>query len=167
MRLHGQTNEAAANAIHNGTTNTIDGTDRSDNLIGTGANDSIWGGDGLDRMDGGAGNDVLFSFGGRDHLTGGSGDDLFLFGNLGENGGRPTIQDFQDGHDMIRLNSGGLDHDLAARDIDVRYNLHGDRAIVTVDSNGDGNFTSADWQVEVLGQPGMNLDISDFSIVNP
>lgn len=152
--MSGPTDEVHANSIRSNATNTINGTDRMDNLNGTAGNDSIWGNGGNDYLRGGAGNDVLSGDKGNDLLWGGAGDDLFLFYDLSQRGDQ--IRDFQDGQDMIRLNSDGFGN-ISIEDVNVEYNLHHDRAIITVDGTP--------FKLVVLGQ-GLDFDGSDFSIIN-
>lgn len=94
--------------------------------IGGSANDGLYGDDGANRFDGGAGDDVLVGYAGDDQLRGGIGQDtldagsgedlliggggadLFIIGDSGAGFGADTIQDFQDGLDMLELHGVGV-----------------------------------------------------------
>ncbi len=72
----------------------LDGSQKDDSLYGGKGNDTLLGGNGDDLLDGGLGNDSL---------TGGNGVDRFL---LAANSGTDTITDFEDGKDLLKLDSG-------------------------------------------------------------
>ena len=116
--------------------NTIDGTNRKDNLIGTTGSDLIDGRNGRDSIAGGDDDDILIGGHGQDILDGGSGDDE-LQGNRGEdtlNGGNgldtlfggkgkdffvlrsgtgsDVIADYQDRNDRFMLRDGLTFDDL-------------------------------------------------------
>jgi Ca2+-binding RTX toxin-like protein len=96
---------------------------------------------GADKINGGDGDDFLFgdfaiddgsTFGGKDQLVGGAGNDIFFLGK-----GRDVIKDFVQGEDLLNLeylDFGGTT--LAFADLD---------------SNGDGELTSADDFVTAKG----------------
>lgn len=92
-------------------TNTIEGTERGDQISGTRGNDVIWAkggndsvraGNGNDLVRGGDGNDKIGGGNGNDKLSGGSGDDVLIGGN-----GRDMLFG-GDGNDKL---SGGADND--------------------------------------------------------
>ncbi|MEG4280503.1 SBBP repeat-containing protein [Microcoleus sp. MON1_C1] len=101
--------------------NTISGKQGNDSLSGFDGNDQMYGNLGNDCLEGSKGNDSLYGGKGNDTLLGGNGDDL-LDGGLGNNsltGGKgvdrfllaansgiDTITDFEDGKDLLRLDSG-------------------------------------------------------------
>ncbi len=64
------------------------------------------GGSGNDTLDGGSNNDILRGGTGNDNLTGGRGLDQFVFA-LGD--GKDLIRDFQDGSDLIVIETGADD----------------------------------------------------------
>lgn len=93
----------------------------SDSLSGRAGSDSLEGGNGGDRLFGEDGADTLIGGAGRDSLTGGRGDDFLeandgndtLIGGVGADTfflqrktGLTTIQDFQDGVDLLSLDTG-------------------------------------------------------------
>ena len=75
----------------------LSGGKSADVLEGQNGNDVLSGGGGVDRLAGGAGNDTL---------TGGSGEDVFIFQ---DDGGTDTVTDYDDGRDLIRIDSGASD----------------------------------------------------------
>jgi predicted extracellular nuclease len=114
---------SALNVVNGGNgEDTISGTSGRDQLNGDNGNDILSGGNGNDILNGGNGNDTLLGQVSNDILNGGNGDDL-LNGGQGQdtlNGGRgsdrfvlaagagtDSIQDFQDGTDLLAL-AGGL-----------------------------------------------------------
>jgi Ca2+-binding RTX toxin-like protein len=76
--------------------NVLRGTSGKDLINGNGGNDQLVGSFGDDLLNGGKGNDVLM---------GGSGKDTFV---LAAGQGADTIQDFEDGQDLIGLSGGTL-----------------------------------------------------------
>jgi len=79
---------------------TLKGGKGRDDLSGGHKNDTLWGGKGRDTLQGGKGDDTL---------TGGAGADVFVFGTPGGNPhGDDLIRDFNDGQDLIRLNTPGV-----------------------------------------------------------
>lgn len=102
--------------VGNGGNDTIKGKGGNDKLAGDGGNDSIDGGDGKDKIKGGNGNDTIDGGPGRDTIEGGRGDDtmtggkddgekdVFVFnGKKGAKGGNDTINDWEEGTDIIRF----------------------------------------------------------------
>jgi Ca2+-binding RTX toxin-like protein len=96
-------------------------------------NDVMHGGDGDDRMFGGDGDDVLSGGAGDDVLKGGEGNDLFIFNG---GGGSDLILDFEEGHDLVRIEKGinGLDIHSAS---DLAAHVSQDGANAVVDLGGD------------------------------
>lgn len=92
----------------------------NDVLLGTLDDDTLMGGIGHDTLDGGAGNDILIGGQGKDVLTGGTGEDFFVFtknADLGTDGKRDTITDFEAGLDIIDL--GKLDANSSTKKNDA------------------------------------------------
>jgi serralysin len=127
-------------------------------LIGTGFNDQLagnWdanelrGGGGDDQLSGLLGNDRLDGGIGNDLLAGGWGNDTFAFGN---DFGRDTITDWQDGswfgNDVISLQ--GMD--LSMRDLTISY----DRLGATI------RFIGTDDEIRVVGAQRGSLGAEDF-----
>jgi subtilisin family serine protease len=92
--------------------NVLMGMRGNDSVAGTGGNDTLFGGKNSDNLLGGSGDDVLFGNRGDDLLDGGLGNDSLTGGNgidrflLAANFGADTITDFEDGKDLLRLDSG-------------------------------------------------------------
>ena len=91
---------------------TITGSDGSDIIFGNLGDDILDGSTGNDTLRGGKGNDLLIGGDGDDFLSGEMGDDT-LIGGLGSdrfllsaNSGIDTIIDFEDGKDLLRLDTG-------------------------------------------------------------
>ena len=76
-----------------------------ENVIGTLGANTVAGTAGANRLEGGAGNDTLNGGGGDDILSGGAGADTFVFD---ADDGVDTIEDFEDGTDLIRFDAAGL-----------------------------------------------------------
>lgn len=94
----------------------LSGNNSANVLIGGDGDDSLNGlGDG-DILIGGAGNDLLQGQGGNDRLEGGAGDDILTGGKggrdwfvySGPNWGHDTIQDFEDGVDLLDFRGSGI-----------------------------------------------------------
>ncbi|MBD3886686.1 hypothetical protein IFO70_34070 [Phormidium tenue FACHB-886] len=85
------------------------GDDGNDQLLALRGNDLLDGGDGDDRLRGGAGVDILLGGRSRDRLVGGSGNDVLNGGAgvdlfiLERNGGKDTIEDYNDSEDFLGL----------------------------------------------------------------
>jgi Ca2+-binding RTX toxin-like protein len=136
---------------------TIYGGAGQDRIEGGAGNDIIYGGDHMDLLHGGAGNDILDGGWSNDALNGGGGDDRLLGGPgadrftggagndyldlgandgasdtikmLGNNIGKDTVVNFEDGIDKINI---------------------GSKAIWDfMDVNRDGVLTNGDWGVSV------------------
>lgn len=75
---------------------TLHGLAGDDVLLGKGGRDRLYGDDGNDLLIGGRGNDILW---------GGAGDDVFVYHGTRHRAldGRDAIQDFEIGHDVLRL----------------------------------------------------------------
>ena len=82
---------------------TLDGGTGSDELIGGDGLDTLTGGGGNDSLVGGKGDDYLEADDGNDSLTGDAGVDTFF---LQFKTGLTTIEDFQDGVDLLELDTG-------------------------------------------------------------
>lgn len=111
-------------ALHGGDGNDIiNGGDGDDLLYGEAGNDTLLGGADDDIIKGGDGDDILFGGGGTNYLSGGSGSDTFWF--ILEETGNTTINDFEDGIDMIMF-----DDSFEFTDIDIQND--GNDAIITL-----------------------------------
>ena len=95
-----------AKIIGNNKDNTLEGSDRSDDIEGRDGNDRLFGFGGNDDLEGGNGNDVLGGGSGRNDLEGGLGNDVFVFKK-----GMTDIDDFGRGNDTVRIGSNlGVDN---------------------------------------------------------
>jgi len=83
----------------------IAGNYGDDRLFGGGQNDLLFGGEGDDELNGGSNDDRLSGGIGSDSLTGNSGADTFVFET---SAGTDTVQDFEDGTDMIQYQGGAF-----------------------------------------------------------
>ncbi|MDE4060655.1 MAG: calcium-binding protein [Pseudophaeobacter sp. bin_em_oilr2.035] len=93
----------------------LNGGSGNDMLKGHRGDDMLNGGAGRDMLKGHSGDDVLTGGNGRDVLTGGAGWDEFVYTDMRE--GRDRITDFEDGIDLISLNTLGMDFaDLSISD---------------------------------------------------
>ena len=79
---------------------TLDGANGDDRLFGEDGIDTLIGGNGNDTLTGGRGDDYLEADNGSDMLMGGAGSDTFF---LQRKTGSTTIQDFEDGVDLLSL----------------------------------------------------------------
>ncbi|WQP05267.1 calcium-binding protein (plasmid) [Sinorhizobium meliloti] len=125
--------------------------------------DRLFGGTGNDTLRGDAGRDVLSGDAGSDILWGGSDSDRFVFKGLGALSGQDTVMDFQDGLDLLAIetlgvkqysNSGAAGtiyaYDATGGDVLVKgYNSAGNAFSILVDDpNGSltaANFSRADF----------------------
>ena len=132
---------------------------------------ALSGGAGADELTGGSAGDVIAGGGGADVLTGGAGADLFVYraqtDSIGADG-RDTITDFTSGQDRIDLTAafasetlayvGSFDN-LAAASAAIGAGTETSFAFISgagggtliVDSDGDGAFTDADFQIRLEG----------------
>ena len=121
----------------------LEGGRGKDQVNGAGGRDTLKGDGGRDFLDGGGGRDVLEGGRGRDDLTGGRGADTFLF----ETGaGRDTINDFQQGRDMIGIGRGADGFDAlqisqAGDDVRIAFS----NVTITVSDATADDFTAADF----------------------
>ena len=125
----------------------LSGNGQNDELYGGGGSDRVFGGNGADTLDGGPNPDKIYGGRGGDILIGGTGADRFYFDS---NDGVDTITDFEDGSDLIILQSipgitgfGDLAISSVGNDVHVDY-LTGtiilqDTAIGQIDAT-DFNF---------------------------
>ncbi|ELR98853.1 choice-of-anchor Q domain-containing protein [Gloeocapsa sp. PCC 73106] len=81
-----------------------------DRLRGRGGDDTLNGGESDDNLQGGDGDDILIGRGGDDLLLGGSGNNRFDFINPDE--GIDTIEDFDEGNDLIGISVDGFGGEL-------------------------------------------------------
>jgi Peptidase M10 serralysin C terminal len=140
----------------------IDGTAKDDTLVGRAGTDELNGFDGEDTLTGNGGNDTLIGGRGADSLTGSLGDDVFRFialadSRVGED--HDTIQDFDDGADVIDLGS-----------IDANFGITGDQAFAFIGAaafSGSGQLrVIADDAGNTLIQANVNNNLgADFEIL--
>ena len=131
----------------------LDGGNDSDVLEGGAGDDYLFGFNGRDTLDGGAGDDTLIGHNDNDIMTGGEGNDLLIGGwgrdtfVFGENSGNDTIQDYEDGRDILEF-----------RD------LVDDFADLTITQDGDNTvITSANGTLTLLDTDSSLIDASDFN----
>uniref|UniRef100_UPI00262F7949 calcium-binding protein n=1 Tax=uncultured Ruegeria sp. TaxID=259304 RepID=UPI00262F7949 len=116
-----------------------------DVLVGGAGDDALYGGGGGDGLIGGTGNDILYGQSGSDLLIGGRGDDILIGGTgddnfiFGSSFGNDTINDFDDGIDLIRVNIAGVSYsDLAiissGSDTEVSVSGHGTITLTSFDA---------------------------------
>ncbi|WP_298938447.1 tandem-95 repeat protein [uncultured Ruegeria sp.] len=105
------------------------GSTHADTLRGDGANNGLWGGAGNDILNGGAGNDTL---------RGGAGSDVFVFSSFGHD----TIQDFEDGIDLIRVDIAGVSYSDLSTFVNAGVTPNGEVVIdQRIDVSGHGTIT--------------------------
>lgn len=131
----------------------IFGTDQRDRLEGRGGNDLIFGGDGKDLLAGGNGDDLLSGGRMRDKLVGGAGNDTLLGGHgpdtfvFRANDGDDLIEDFQDGSDIIKINSGASGFgDLTITQVGDDVHIAFSGTTITLADMLMANITDADFQ---------------------
>lgn len=130
----------------------LDGGTGNDTLEGGDGDDYLYGFKGNDILNGGAGNDTLIGYNGKDVLTGGEGNDSLIGGwgkdtfVFGENSGNDTIQDYEDGRDILEF------RDLVDDFSDLIITQDGDNTVIT----------SANGTVTLLDTDSSLLDASDF-----
>lgn len=121
----------------------LEGGRGKDEINGAGGRDTLKGDGGRDFLDGGGGRDLLEGGRGRDDLTGGRGVDTFLFST---GSGKDTITDFQQGTDLIAIESGaeGFD-DLLISQLGANVQItFSNVTIIVADASAD-EFTSTDF----------------------
>ena len=114
-------------------------------LQGLGGRDYLYGRAGNDVLNGGAGMDFLFGQTGNDSLSGGSAVDQFVFS---ANDGDDTIEDFQNGIDIIKFTIQGLDFDalvFEARNADQDVNIDYGSGNILVQNASVGDFDASDF----------------------
>lgn len=100
------------------------GTNGYNKFTGNGGNDWMWGAGGGDVLRGMDGNDMLHGGSGNDFLTGGSGADAFVYASVFGNTGDDTIEDFQDGTDLVF--------------VEIAFGISGwDQVTIGTDADGD------------------------------
>lgn len=155
----------------NSDNNRLEGRSGNDNLYGGDGNDYLSGDSNNDTLIGENGNDTLVGGAGTDTMTGGSGNDRYQFLNVTNSnvgvGIRDICTDFTPGIDKFDLAT--IDSNLSvagnqAFDFignaafnnlgngQVRYfqNIAGNRTIIQIDRQGDGNQT-AEMEIELVG----------------
>ena len=125
-----------------------------ENLLGSKFDDTLRGTSGDNELTGGRGDDEVFGRGGADVLDGGRGDDVLDGGggadtfSFRSNDGTDTIQDFDDGTDVIRL----VDTGLAFGDLNISNAGGGvteidyGSGVISVNGVGAGSFSAADFE---------------------
>ena len=126
-----------------GGANNIQTRDGDDVIDGRGGNDMLFAGDGTDTIDGGTGDDRIAGKAGNDTLTGGSGADIFQY-DSGD--GADTITDFEDGVDLILVQTGAS----AFSDVTV------------TDAGADTLITFDDVSIRLTGVDHTSITASDF-----
>ncbi len=130
----------------------LDGGNDDDILDGGDGNDYLYGFNGRDIIDGGAGDDTLIGYNDSDILTGGEGNDQLIggFGNdtfiFGANSGNDTIDDYEDGRDILEF------RDLVDDFSDLTITQDGANTVIT----------SANGTLTLLDTDSALLDASDF-----
>ena len=126
--------------------NVLSGGDGNDTLV-AGAGPSEWGyGTVTNSLSGDAGNDRLISDNADDQMWGGEGYDIFVFG---PNNGQDTINDFEQGCDLIDLVAMGLsglaDLTISSDGTNSIVHLGGDNQITVLEtaSLGASDFAFA------------------------
>ena len=174
--LHGG---AGNDALEGGAGNDrLFGDNGNDTLNGNDGADALWGGSGNDVLDGGADNDVLHGNAGFDTLNGGDGDDT-LFGEFNrdilaggagndqlnggagadsfvfaDNAGSDTIQDWEDGLDVLDFTGVSSVTDIG----DLTINAVSATETEITYNDGTGNVT-----LTVQSSSGFTIDQSDFA----
>jgi Ca2+-binding RTX toxin-like protein len=119
-----------------------------DRLLGNAGDDMLLGGAGNDQIYGGNGADSMFGGAGADYLNGGAGADNFVFAGLA--GETDTIADFEDGTDLIVIDSG-----VAAEVADFTQSDSGNDLLLVSDNTGA--------VIRLLGHTGTVLTNADFT----
>lgn len=117
----------------------------SDILFGRSGNDMLKGNTGHDELDGGEGNDTLNGGKGDDLLVGGNGTDRFVFNT---DNGDDVIDDFQDGLDMLKFNSGAANFaalTLSQAGANVLVEYDGMSSSITINNTLLADVTEADF----------------------
>jgi len=131
----------------------LDGGNDDDTLEGGDGDDYLYGFNGRDSLDGGNGNDTLIGYNDDDVLTGGEGNDLLIggFGRdtfiFGANSGNDTIDDYEDGRDVIEF------RDLVDDFTELTITQDGDNTVI---SSANGTITLTDIDSSLL-------DANDFT----
>lgn len=131
----------------------INALDGHDSIIANNQRNNIDAGDGNDYVDGGNGNDTLIGYNDDDVLTGGEGNDLLIggFGRdtfiFGANSGNDTIDDYEDGRDVIEF------RDLVDDFTELTITQDGDNTVI---SSANGTITLTDIDSSLL-------DANDFT----
>ncbi|GHE20300.1 peroxidase family protein [Halomonas urumqiensis] len=128
---------------------TLHGGAGNDYLAGHSGDDLLFGGSGNDSLYGGSGNDYLDGGTGNDLLVGQTGNDTFAFTQA--NFGQDTIQDFNNGQNLIDVSALGV----TAANFGTVVNEQQDGSNLVLSFNGNLNHT-----ITLVGVT--NVDESDF-----
>ena len=154
---------------------TLDGNAGGDTISGGGGTDYLTGYEGADKIDGGAGDDFIVGGQGDDIITGGAGDDTLYGDGLRSDGytsdgtftgetdfdtfvfspgsGHDTIEDFNNGEDLIDLTDfGGISGFQ-----DINASQVGNSVVIKFEGN-----KSDDWSITLSNFDLNDLDSSDF-----
>ncbi|MFM2279475.1 MAG: hypothetical protein RLZZ444_1706, partial [Pseudomonadota bacterium] len=131
-------------------------------------NDVIDAGGGNDTIVAGNGNNAITGGAGIDSITAGTGNDTFFFA-LGDSANgvdnRDAITGFEINKDKIDLSDyvTAGPTDLVTSMSDLQISIGSSSTVITIDSDHNGNFTSADEQIELKGNyVGQSFSASDF-----
>lgn len=132
----------------------------SDSIMGDAGNDSLYGATGNDTLRGGSGDDLIYGSQGEDVIEGGAGNDTLFGGSLndvfvfGVGDGRDTIDDYEIGRDILRLDSAITGSAVTGQDV---LDMFG--------STGSGNIVlsfGTDLSITIT-----NHDSYDYLYTNP
>ena len=134
-------------------------------FVGQGGNDVLTGGTNIDSLIGGTGNDTLKGMGGvdtlqggvgTDTLTGGAARDYFLFVETAASGGWDvdTITDWEDGVDLIKIDSPGVATSI--NDFTITGN-NTNHVVLTLKADTTNTIT-----IDGAGGAAVNITAADF-----
>jgi Ca2+-binding RTX toxin-like protein len=171
----GDTYSSIENLIGSDYADSLGGNHRSNTLYGGAGDDFLNGQGDSDTLYGEAGNDVLQGGGGNDRLEGGAGDDTlnggiggrdwFVFSTTGW--GHDTIQDFEDGVDLIDLRGSGVSFEqlsISQSGSGVLVGL-GDGSTILLNNLGAAQLTASDFLTQPVLVPVPVLTLSGSDVV--
>ena len=147
-------------------------------VYGSDQNDQLTGDGGTNLLDGGLGDDILHGGAGADDIYGGAGSDVFKYTSASDtgvgDGNRDTIYDFDAGtstsnvdridltalinSDFTFLGTGDFVADGVIAQVRVEQNSGS--SLIQIDIDAD---TVVDNEIELAGNDGSNLDLTDFN----